>query len=76
MAMSPGGRLVASGVRSAAVQLWDALTGSVVGTLRPDRLYERMDITGVNGLTEAQKAGLRSLGAVEKIKAVHDVAAY
>jgi hypothetical protein len=27
--------------------------------------FERMNITGVTGLTEAQKASLRALGAVE-----------
>ena len=27
--------------------------------------YERLDITGVKGLTEAQKATLRALGAME-----------
>jgi hypothetical protein len=33
--------------------------------LRPDRLYEGMNITGVTGLTEAQKATLKQLGAIE-----------
>ncbi len=30
-----------------------------------NRLYEGMNITGITGLTEAQKATLRALGAVE-----------
>ncbi len=30
--------------------------------------YERMNITGVTGLTEAQKANLKALGAVERLK--------
>jgi type I restriction enzyme, R subunit len=34
-------------------------------TLRRDRLYERLEITGTRGLTEAQKATLHALGAVE-----------
>ena len=34
-------------------------------TLRRDRLYERLDITGLRGVTEAQKATLRALGALE-----------
>jgi hypothetical protein len=29
------------------------------------RPYERMNITGVKGLTEAQKATLKALGAIE-----------
>ncbi len=31
----------------------------------PDRPYERLTITGIQGLTQAQKATLRALGAVE-----------
>jgi hypothetical protein len=31
-----------------------------------NRLYERMNITGIIGLTEAQKATLRELGAIEE----------
>jgi WD40 repeat protein/DNA-binding XRE family transcriptional regulator len=38
-------------------------------TLRADRRYERMDITGLTGLTEAQRAALLALGAVEKVPA-------
>jgi hypothetical protein len=50
-------------------------THSAVGALRPDRLYEQMDIAWVNGPNEAQKTGLHSLGAVEKIKAARDISA-
>lgn len=35
-------------------------------TLRGDRPYERMDITGAAGLTEAQRASLKILGARER----------
>jgi len=30
------------------------------------RPYERMNITGITGLTEAQKSALKALGAVEQ----------
>jgi RNA polymerase sigma-70 factor (ECF subfamily) len=33
--------------------------------LRPDRRYERMEIRGLMGITEAQKTTLLALGAVE-----------
>jgi WD40 repeat protein len=33
-------------------------------TLRRDRPYERLDITGIRGLTEAQKTSLQALGAI------------
>lgn len=47
------------------IKLWDVKTGECLNTLRLDHPYERMNITGVTGLTEAQKASLRVLGAIE-----------
>ncbi len=43
---------------------WNVRTGECVNRVR-NRLYEGMNITGITGLTEAQKATLRALGAVE-----------
>ncbi len=45
--------------------LWDLSSGEHLQTLRRDRPYERLNITGVRGLTEAQKSTLLSLGAVD-----------
>ncbi len=38
---------------------------AVAGVLRPDRRYERMDITGLTGVTHAQRQGTLAPGAVE-----------
>jgi WD40 repeat protein len=57
--------VLASGSQDETVKLWDAKTGKCLKTLRADRLYEGMNITGAIGLTEAQKATLRALGTVE-----------
>jgi WD40 repeat protein/transcriptional regulator with XRE-family HTH domain len=65
VALSADGRLVVSGSFDGTVQLWDATRGEHLRTLRPDRRYERMDITGVTGITPGQRAVLRALGAVE-----------
>jgi WD40 repeat protein/predicted ATPase/transcriptional regulator with XRE-family HTH domain len=62
---SPDGTTLASCGDDGAVMLWDSRTGHLIRTLRRDRPYERLDITGIKGLTEAQKATLRALGAVE-----------
>jgi hypothetical protein len=48
------------------VGMWDMRTGALVRMLRPDRLYERMDIASLRGITEAQRAALQALGAVER----------
>ncbi|HTX68986.1 MAG TPA: hypothetical protein VMH50_07535 [Thermoleophilia bacterium] len=42
------------------------MCGTYVGTLQAERRYERMDITGLIGVTEAQRAALLALGAVER----------
>jgi len=47
-------------------KLWDPNSGACLRTLRGDRRYERMDITGLTGVTDAQRAALRALGAVER----------
>jgi len=66
VALSEDGALVASGGFDGTIRLWDATSGALLRALRPDRPYERMDITGLTGVTEAQRASLRALGAVER----------
>jgi WD40 repeat protein len=63
--ISSDGRLLASCGDDSTIKVWDLEKGEHMRTLRRDRPYERLDITGVKGLTEAQKATLRALGAVE-----------
>jgi len=41
-------------------------SGTCLRTLRPERRYERLDITGLTGITDAQRTALLALGAAEQ----------
>ena len=62
---SPDGRLLASCGDDGAIQIWEMESGEHVETLRRDRPYERLNITGIKGLTDAQKQTLKMMGAIE-----------
>lgn len=65
VAFSSDGQTLVSGSQDETVKIWNVKAGECLNTLIADRPYEGMNITGVTGLTEAQKAILKTLGAVE-----------
>ncbi|MCC3584509.1 NACHT domain-containing protein [Microcoleus sp. PH2017_30_WIL_O_A] len=65
VAFSSNGKIIAACCRDGTIIIWDAGTGECLKILKSDRPYENMNITGVTGLTEVEKATLKALGAVE-----------
>jgi WD40 repeat protein len=64
---SPDGQTLVSCSEDETIRLWDVQTGKCLKILRGDRPYEGMNIMGVTGITEAQKATLKALGAVDQV---------
>ena len=78
LCFSPDGRWLISGSYDETVRIWDveaALAGhdAAVDTLRAEGPYAGMNITGVTGISAAQKAALKSLGAVERSRTLRAV---
>ncbi|BAY10536.1 NB-ARC domain-containing protein [Calothrix sp. NIES-2098] len=65
IAFHPHGKIIASGSQDETIRIWDIATGECLQILRSPRPYEGMNIQGVTGLSNAQKATLKILGAVE-----------
>jgi WD40 repeat protein len=61
----PQRHLLASCGHDETIRLWDTNTWECIKVLRPQRVYEDMNIAGVTGLTAAQIITLKGLGAIE-----------
>ncbi|MEG4029742.1 MULTISPECIES: WD40 domain-containing protein [unclassified Microcoleus] len=65
VAFKSNDQIIASCSRDGTIMIWEIETGGCLKILKSDRPYENMNITGVTGLTEVEKATLKALGAVE-----------
>ncbi|MDX2231969.1 MAG: NB-ARC domain-containing protein [Leptolyngbyaceae cyanobacterium bins.349] len=66
IAFSPDGQTLITGSEDGTLRLWDAEQGKELTMLQSPRPYEGMTITGIHGLTDAQKSTLKSLGAIDE----------
>jgi WD40 repeat protein len=64
VAWHPDGGTLASASSDETIKLWAGSPPVCLQTLQTERLYEGMNITGVTGLTAAQKVTLKALGAI------------
>src|SRR5438132_129066 len=65
VALTLDGRLLASGSTDGTLRFWDVSSNTLLRTLRGDRRYERMDISGLTGVTQAQREAMLALGALD-----------
>lgn len=57
--------MLASSGQDGMIKIWNTQTHELIKTLRDKRPYEQLNITGVRGLSLAQKDTLKALGAIE-----------
>jgi WD40 repeat protein/transcriptional regulator with XRE-family HTH domain len=65
VALDVSAALLASGSFDGTIKLWDIPSGVCQRTLQLDRPFERVNISGMTGLTPANRASLLALGARE-----------
>jgi len=59
-------RLLATGTDEGIIIVWEQQTEKRLMMSHSDRPYERMNIYEVTGITESQRASLRTLGAIDR----------
>jgi WD40 repeat protein len=62
---APDGQILFSGGADETIRLWEVDTGKCLATLALEQPYAGMQLTNATGLTAAQRAACKALGALE-----------
>ncbi|PSB28591.1 NB-ARC domain-containing protein [Chlorogloea sp. CCALA 695] len=65
VAFAPEGKMLVSSSKDGTICLWDSFTGNCLKVLSVERPYAEANISGVTGLTDAQKKMLRLASAIQ-----------
>jgi len=65
LTVSPDGGYLTSTSEDGTARFWDVASGECIHIWSSDRPYAGMNLTGVTGITDAQRATLEALGAIE-----------
>ncbi|WP_224312118.1 WD40 repeat domain-containing protein, partial [Trichormus variabilis] len=66
VAFSPDGERIVSGSYDETIRIWDAATGDCLRVISY-KLCAGLNITGVTGLTSAQRVALKLMGAIDNL---------
>jgi WD40 repeat protein len=66
VALDGAGQIVAIVAAAGTLKVWEVQSRALQRTLLLERRYEALDITGLTGITDAQRGTLRALGAIER----------
>ena len=64
IAFNPEETLLTMGSADETIKIWDSTIGQCTPVLRRDRPYERINLIGTAGLTDAQRKNFKTLGAM------------
>ncbi|MBT9316454.1 hypothetical protein IXB50_13570 [Leptothoe spongobia TAU-MAC 1115] len=73
VSLNSDGQILASGHNDGGIKIWEVSTGNNLASFTIPRPYEGTNITGVKGLTDAQRTSMIILGAIDENELLENV---